>query len=604
MTRSPALLAVLAAAGLSGAALAQPANDSCANAIPVTPSAAGSSISGTTVGATVDGSTNCGASTSPDVWYTFTLPHSTYITADVCGATWDTVVSIHSGCPGTSANTVICNDDSCGLQSRANGTLNPGTYYVRVSGYGSGNSGPFTLTLTTGNAPPGMNPGPDVIVGEVYDVGYFGQVGDILAYAIGTDACNAGDTTVPWTTSSNHHPVIAQNFYRLKAGHFEQIGQSWLKHGFAAGAGSTCFTCQGGGGDGLGPGCSDIYSSGLNGTQGAGPRSQVNATNGVFPYPFSPTPPPADPTIGRRLQVHFADMDPTQNPGATYYAEAQYITPDDAGYSIGGATGNGLNNSSWRGITFANPNSAPTFSTGTHRTQPAIFAWQTADPNVELAAADYMDTGLRARFWIGARVTDNGNGTWNYEYAVYNLNSDRCGGSFSVPLPAGAVVTNVGFHGVFAHSGEPYENTATNPAPWASNVTSTGISWACTPYATNVNANAIRWGTLYNFRFTANIAPRTGGAVTLGLFKPPTAGSTPASVTVGVQTPGLGCASADFNHDGSIGTDADIQAFFACLSGNCCPTCDPRGADFNGDGAVGTDADIEAFFRVLGGGAC
>jgi hypothetical protein len=62
------------------------------------------------------------------------------------------------------------------------------------------------------------------------------------------------------------------------------------------------------------------------------------------------------------------------------------------------------------------------------------------------------------------------------------------------------------------------------------------------------------------------------------------------------------CGSADFNHDGDVGTDADIEAFFACLSGNCCAACE--GADFNYDGDVGTDADIEAFFRVLGGGGC
>jgi hypothetical protein len=62
------------------------------------------------------------------------------------------------------------------------------------------------------------------------------------------------------------------------------------------------------------------------------------------------------------------------------------------------------------------------------------------------------------------------------------------------------------------------------------------------------------------------------------------------------------CGSADFNHDGDIGTDADISAFFACLGGNCCPAC--GSADFNGDGDLGTDADIEAFFRVLAGGSC
>jgi probable HAF family extracellular repeat protein len=60
--------------------------------------------------------------------------------------------------------------------------------------------------------------------------------------------------------------------------------------------------------------------------------------------------------------------------------------------------------------------------------------------------------------------------------------------------------------------------------------------------------------------------------------------------------------SADFNGDGDLGTDGDIDAFFACLGGNCCPTC--ARADFNVDGDIGTDEDIESFFRVLAGGPC
>jgi probable HAF family extracellular repeat protein len=62
------------------------------------------------------------------------------------------------------------------------------------------------------------------------------------------------------------------------------------------------------------------------------------------------------------------------------------------------------------------------------------------------------------------------------------------------------------------------------------------------------------------------------------------------------------CGSADFDRDGTTGTDADIEAFFACLAGNCCASCGT--ADFNGDSDVGTDADIESFFRVLAGGSC
>ena len=73
--------------------------------------------------------------------------------------------------------------------------------------------------------------------------------------------------------------------------------------------------------------------------------------------------------------------------------------------------------------------------------------------------------------------------------------------------------------------------------------------------------------------------------------------SDPAMLTVGPS-----CGSADFNGDGDLGTDTDIEAFFACLSGACCATC--GSADFNGDGDLGTDSDIEAFFRVLGGGSC
>jgi subtilisin-like proprotein convertase family protein len=70
------------------------------------------------------------------------------------------------------------------------------------------------------------------------------------------------------------------------------------------------------------------------------------------------------------------------------------------------------------------------------------------------------------------------------------------------------------------------------------------------------------------------------------------------------DAPRATCGSADFNCDGDIGTDADIEAFFACIGGNCPAAPCASTADFNGDGDIGTDADIEAFFRVLGGGHC
>jgi hypothetical protein len=64
------------------------------------------------------------------------------------------------------------------------------------------------------------------------------------------------------------------------------------------------------------------------------------------------------------------------------------------------------------------------------------------------------------------------------------------------------------------------------------------------------------------------------------------------------------CGSVDFNCDGDLGTDADIEAFFACLAGNCPQFPCNNTADFNADGDLGTDADIESFFSVLAGGPC
>src|ERR1051326_6481403 len=132
--------------------------------------------------------------------------------------------------------------------------------------------------------------GPDVYVSDLTNLANFGAVGGITAFGVGTYACNAGDTPVNWYNTDNRHPVITQNMYRLMNGRFEQIGQSWAKHGFGSDNGAFCGPCTTppGGFSQLGVGCSDAYDASTNGHQSfLGPRSQVNATTGVFPYPFS-----------------------------------------------------------------------------------------------------------------------------------------------------------------------------------------------------------------------------------------------------------------------------------------------------------------------------
>ncbi len=380
------------------------------------------------------------------------------------------------------------------------------------------------LTTAGGSGEAGAAVGPDVTVFSFTDVGSQGSSGGFASYSIGTRSCNRGDTPLNWCDQGSgcaagagpeDHPVIAQNLYRLKNGRFEQIGMSWLKHGFVSTnsntAGCTGFSgggCQAppAGGNQLGVGCTDPYGSGLNGGRPLGRRSQVNATTGVFPFPISS---PGGPyaVYDQRIKVPTADVDAALNPGATYWAEAQYIASDDA------SAGNAFNNASHRQVTVGGaPNYGLAMTGSFHEMQPAIFAWPTQDPTVELVNVD-VPGAIVERFHVARKVTDLGGGLWHYEYAVHNLNSDRGARAFSVEFPLAANFTNVGFKDIEHHSGEPY---ATDD--WT--VFSSGglLSWSTDTFATDANANALRWATMFNFWFDADRPPE-GLLQTLGLFK-------------------------------------------------------------------------------------
>ncbi len=592
-------MSAAAVLALSASALAQ--SDACSSATLI-----GDGVySGTTVVATHDGFSGCGSSDlSPDVWYKLVADTAKSLVVTTCGgANWDTVLAIHTGCPATTANAVACNDDApgCGNQSYVEWTMTPGqTYYIRVSGYG-GSTGPFTINVSFQEPPPPPPPptrGPDVWIEDFTDIAYYDTAGNIAAFAVGTDACNQGDAPAEWQSANNRHPVIAQNLYRLKGGRFEQLGQSWLKHGFASTNSNACGSCQTppGGGSQLGLACSDAYGAGLNGGQNnLGPRSQVNPATGVFPYPYSA--PAFTGNIARRIQVATADVTPSQNAGALYFAECQYITQDDAQW------GNGLNNASYRRVNFNTPTtgqpawSNPVFAAAIVRQQNAIRAWGANDSTVVTNNIDYPEQGITptspritGRFIVASKATNNNNGTWTYEYAVENVNSDRAGGMFSVALPPHAVVSNVGFHSVPTHSGEPFSNTA-----WTSAVGTYDITWRTQTYAVNPNANALRWGTLYNFRFTADVAPSTG-QITLGLFKPAQSATLPSALLGDGVVPDPTVCIGDFNRDGGF-DGSDIAAFFSAWQ-DAVPA-----ADTNSDGGI-DGSDIQVFFERWTASSC
>lgn len=137
-----------------------PVNDVCASATVV----GGGSFVGTTCRGTADGASTCGAA-GPDAWYAYTAPCSGNVQFDTNGSSINTVLSIHSACPGTTGNQLRCDDDSgAGNASLVSMAVTAGTtYYVRVVGSG-GAAGPFALNIT-GPLPPNDNCADAIAIG-------------------------------------------------------------------------------------------------------------------------------------------------------------------------------------------------------------------------------------------------------------------------------------------------------------------------------------------------------------------------------------------------------------------------------------------------------
>lgn len=395
------------------------------------------------------------------------------------------------------------------------------------------------------NPESGSVPGPDVIVGDLSGLAQFGNSsGTQVGLAVGTDSCNFGVENLHWfQTPDNDHPVIPQNLYRMSGGagnndRFEQIGQSNVKHAFTALTNNICgLGCNGVGGTNLGSGCSDPYSASLNSGPSLGSRAWINPFTGAYPRADGATPPNSHTGHthtgpSHRILTEIADLNTSLNPGATYYAESQYVTPHEYVWCqahVGQC--NMYNNVSYRQYNVTGTGSPFTFSSAaaTQRTKSAVTAW-TGATLVQIEP----DPGNDGIGTVAYKVTNPSPGVWHYEYAVFNQNIDRGIQSFSIPLGNGITLTNVGFHAPPQQPGWSGDGTAGNTGysstPWAQTLNASSMTWNSETLAQNVNANAVRWGTLYNFRFDSNRPPQAANA-TVGFFK------TGAPITVAVQGP-------------------------------------------------------------------
>lgn len=413
--------------------------------------------------------------------------------------------------------------------------------------------------------------GPDVVAwytgGSGLDMQLYGQEDGINSFAFGTTSCNFGDMEADWGAAGNtSYPVIAQTCYRLKNGRFEQIGTAWLKHSFCAVSEPGCGDCQSTPCDTLGIGCADTYWAGLNADANA-PRSEINAFTGQYEYPFTISP-TGNSSMRGKLQIKETDIEPSSgvNPDnptqdALYFIEAQYVSADDADWN------NQDNNASYKWIRFYSTTNAIAIST-TQVEQPAIYAWKFFDEDVDLHPVRVPDEGL---LHIGSRAYDNGDGTWRYEYAVHNLNSDRSINSFAVALDDCVSITEVGFHDIDLHSGEQFDST-----DWVSSIDVDAVTWQTDSYDTNPAANALRWGSTYSFWFTADQGP-VNGDLTLGIFKPGDAPTVVHATSIpGCQT----VCPADFDGSGAVNV-TDLLDLISSWG-----SCDGCSQDIDGSGVV------------------
>ena len=360
------------------------------------------------------------------------------------------------------------------------------------------------------------NPDNDVSLINLSAVSQQAIGGGVVAIAPSAVLKNVGVTDVPWQQmfaapappyNADQHPYLVWNMYRVSNGRLEQIGASGLKHAFL----TLNNVCGCPAGAILWVNCEDIYSTGTNNsTSSLGPRSEVSAHTGVWRRCgsiFDPncdnvrdTPPgftgASDP---RRLTVLETDL---QTPGAQYYFDGWYVVRDDT---------NIFNTMAYRTVTPTLGGTTWSFSPlGVHTLGPVIDAWvnpANPGPNADTRRILTAD----GKVSLAVRATSVGLGRWRYDYALMNHDLDDMIGSLSVPLPAGAVVTNVTFHDV---DRDPTTDWTAKIAPGAQ------IIWNAPSSPLTPVRFGMTWGLLFSFSFEVNAAPTApqGTATKLGVM--------------------------------------------------------------------------------------
>jgi hypothetical protein len=137
------------------------------------------SWSGTTCSHLRDDYTSACGGSSPDGVFRFTVSSRTTVRLTTTGSGFDTMLSLRS----SSGSEIACNDDSGDLTSSITATLDPGTYFAVVEGFGTA-CGNFRLTL-------GVPPGPAVPLG--YPISWASAVSELNRTGIRVITVQSGE---------------------------------------------------------------------------------------------------------------------------------------------------------------------------------------------------------------------------------------------------------------------------------------------------------------------------------------------------------------------------------------------------------------------------
>ncbi|MEZ5065100.1 MAG: FlgD immunoglobulin-like domain containing protein [bacterium] len=390
----------------------------------------------------------------------------------------------------------------------------------------------------------------DVVLGQLYGLVAQGHIGTYpngtAGLSAATTSCNGGDVIVPWNAPMQEtHPFIALAMFRLENGRLEQIGRNWMKHGFFALSNNQCdFGCPApSNGTYLAIGCSDTYSAGNNGDRMyLGPREEIDPYLGVWEacgsY-FDGTPADCNRSnfgsglnsVAHRIEVLDSDLN---HSGAQYCYEGAYFVANDQAVA---------NNIGWRNVTATWTGSSWNISDPGNQ-----YAFQTgarvgAFGSFRTSATAAADDGIGM---LSISITDNGDGTWHYEYALYNRTVSRGLRSFEVGV-SGATITNVEFRDIDQDPGND----------WTATVTPGSVAWATDEYSIDPAANSMEYQMLYNFRFDAD-TPGALRTADVGIYRP----GIGTSFAINAITPGpMGATDAPVAALGETGVSIEPNPF-------------------------------------------